>query len=197
MPPMPPITQALMLINTGVFCALFLFDSWFGRLFALWPWGSGFLPWQVVTYAFVHVSMIQLFFNMLGLWMFGAEMERLWGPKRYLQFYAAAIITGAFVQLGASALFGSMNPATGATAALFGLLMAFGLLFPNRTIMPLFPPIPMKARVFVIVFGGIQLLVTYLEQRGGIVQFSALGGMIGGFLMIQYWRGRPPFGSRR
>ena len=89
-----------------------------------------------------------------------------------------------------------MVPTVGASGALFGLLLAFGMLFPNRIIVPLIPPIPMKARTFVIVFGVIELLFG-LSGRSGVAHFAHLGGMLGGFLMIRYWRGQAPFGSRR
>jgi membrane associated rhomboid family serine protease len=101
-------------------------------------------------------------------------------------------------------LTGSRTPTVGASGALFALLLAFGMLFPNRIIMPLFPPIPMKARTFVMVFGGLELLLgsglvdaLFGISGGNIAHFAHLGGMVGGFLMIRYWRRQPPFGSRR
>jgi membrane associated rhomboid family serine protease len=194
MPPLPPITQALLLINVAVFCIDTFFGIWFTRLFALWPLGSGFLPWQVVTYAFLHGSFTHLFFNMLGLWMFGAELERLWGPKRYLQFYFASVLTAALSQMLVGVLSGASYPTVGASGGLFGLLLAFGMMFPNRMIMPLFPPIPMKAKVFVAVFGGLELLFGVTGTMEGVAHFAHLGGMLGGFLMIRYWQGRSPFG---
>jgi len=196
MPPMPPVTQALLLINVGLFCVQFLFGFVIERFFALWPWDNGFLPWQVVTYGFLHGSMFHLFFNMLGLWMFGSELERVWGTKRFVQFWFASIVTAAFTQLAVAALIGSGAPTLGASGGLFGLLLAFGMMFPNRIIMPLFPPIPMKAKIFVAVFGGLELLLGFMDPRSGVAHFAHLGGMIGGFLMLQYWRGRPPFGRR-
>jgi len=87
-------------------------------------------------------------------------------------------------------------PTVGASGALYALLLAYGMLFPNRVIMPLFPPIPMKARTFVVVFGGLELLLGIMDV-GGVAHFAHLGGMVGGFLMIRYWRGQPPFGRRR
>jgi membrane associated rhomboid family serine protease len=89
-----------------------------------------------------------------------------------------------------------MVPTVGASGALFGLLLAFGMLFPNRIIVPLIPPIPMKARTFVIVFGVLELVLG-LYGRSGVAHFAHLGGMLGGFLMIRFWRGQAPFGSRR
>ena len=195
MPPIPPVTKALMLVCTALFFLAQLVP--FAGPFALWPLASGlFWPWQVVTYAFLHGGMVHLFFNMLGLWMFGGELERLWGQRRYLQFLLAGVLAAAATQLIFTAISGSQVPTVGASGGLFALLLAFGMLFPNRVIMPLFPPIPMKARTFVIVFGALELVLG-LYDRGGIAHFAHLGGMVGGFLMIRYWRGQPPFGGRR
>ncbi len=196
MPPMPPVTQALLLVNVAIFCLDLFVGQWFGRLFALWPLGSNFMPWQVVTYAFLHGSVMHLFFNMLGLWMFGAELERVWGTKRFIQFYTASLLAAAAMQLLVNALLGSPYPTVGASGALFGLLLAFGMMFPNRIIMPLFPPIPMKAKTFVMVFGGLELLLGVTGTQSGVAHFAHLGGMLGGYLMIRYWRGQAPFGRR-
>ena len=195
MPPLPPLTKALMLICTAVFFA----DS-FLRLelwFALWPLQSGmFLPWQVVSYGFLHGSLTHLAFNMLGLWMFGSELERLWGRTRYGWFLLASLLAAAATQLLVTWLSGSHVPTVGASGALYGLLLAFGMLFPNRTIVLLIPPIPMKARTFVIVFGTIELVLG-MVGRSGVAHFAHLGGMLGGWLMIRYWRGQAPFASSR
>ncbi len=197
MSPMPPITQALLLINVAFFCLAQLVGGVLLNAMALHPWGVGFMPWQLLTYAFLHVDTLHLFFNMMGLWVFGAELERLWGGKRLLHFYAASVLTAALTQLLVAALLNSAHPTIGASGGLFGLLMAYGMLFPNRTIMPLFPPIPMRARTFVAVFGVIELVMGYFNPAGGVAHFAHLGGMLGGFLMIQYWRGKPPFGGLR
>ena len=196
MPAMPPITQALLLINVAAFCIDFFLGAWFTQAFALWPLGHGFLPWQVLTYAFLHGSVGHLFFNMLGLWMFGSELERVWGQKRYLQFYFASVLVAAATQLLVTWLLGSGNPTVGASGGLFGLLLAFGMTFPNRIIMPLFPPIPMKAKIFVAVFGALELAMGFYSPTGGVAHFAHLGGMLGGFLTIRYWRGQSPFGRR-
>jgi membrane associated rhomboid family serine protease len=196
MPPMPPITQALLLINVATFCLDLFIGPWFTQLFALWPLGHGFLPWQVASYAFLHGSIGHLFFNMLGLWMFGSELERVWGQKRFMQFYAASVLSAALAQLLVTALLGSFGPTVGASGGLFGLLLAFGMMFPNRTIMPLFPPIPMKAKVFVALYGGLELILGVTGSATGVAHFAHLGGMLGGYLMIRYWRGQSPFGRR-
>jgi membrane associated rhomboid family serine protease len=195
MPPIPPLTQALMLICTAVYCLGFFvpLEYWF----ALWPLGTGlFRPWQLVSYGFLHGDLTHLIFNMLGLWMFGAELERLWGRHRYWQFLLASLLAAAAMQLLITWLTASRVPTVGASGALFGLLLAFGMLFPNRIIVPLIPPIPMKARTFVIVFGVLELVLG-LYGRSGVAHFAHLGGMLGGFLMIRYWRGQPPFGTNR
>ncbi|MBK7059053.1 MAG: rhomboid family intramembrane serine protease [Rubrivivax sp.] len=195
MPPIPPVTKALMLICTALFCLEFFtpLSLWF----ALWPVGSGrFAPWQLLSYAFLHSGTMHLFFNMFGLWMFGSELERLWGQKRYLQFLLAGALSAAVVQLVFNYVTNSPVPTVGASGALFALLLAFGMLFPNRTIMPLFPPIPMKAKTFVMVFGGLELLLG-LAGSSGVAHFAHLGGMLGGWLIIRYWRGQSPFGAGR
>jgi membrane associated rhomboid family serine protease len=195
MPPLPPVTQALLLINVGLFCAQYLFNLGF---LALWPVGSGnFLPWQVITYAFLHGGFGHLFFNMLGLWMFGAELEQIWGAKRFVQFYLASVLAAAACQLLVCALMGANFPTVGASGGLFGLLLAFAMMFPNRTIVPLIPPIPMKAKTFVAIYGALELFFGVTGTASGVAHFAHLGGMLGGFLMIRYWRGQPPFGKRR
>jgi membrane associated rhomboid family serine protease len=193
--PLPPVTQALMLICTAVFCINILVPI--GMWLALWPIGSGqFAPWQVLTYAFLHGDFVHLFFNMLGIWMFGSELERLWGQKRFIQMLLAGAIAAALMQLAINLVLGSRAPMVGASGALFGLLLCYGVLFPNRTIMPLFPPIPMKARTFVIVFGALELLLG-VAGATGVAHFAHLGGMLGAWLLLLHWRGRLPFGRRR
>jgi membrane associated rhomboid family serine protease len=193
---MPPITQALLLINIAAFCIDLFLGPWFVQLFALWPLGDGFLPWQVVTYAFLHGSFTHLFFNMLGLWMFGAELERLWGPRRFIQFYTASVLAAAAMQLIITSATGSIYPTVGASGGLFGLLLAFGMMFPNRIIVPLIPPIPMKAKYFVAIYGLIELYFGVTSSNSGVAHFAHLGGMLGGYLVIRYWRGQAPFGRR-
>ncbi len=195
MPPLPPVTKALMLICTAIFALQQLPMLPLAEFLALWPLASGlFWPWQVVSYGFLHGDMMHLFFNMLGMWMFGCELERLWGPRRYIHMLLASVVAAAVVQLLFTMLTGSRAPTVGASGALFGLLLSYGMLFPNRIIMPLFPPIPMKARTFVIVFGAIELFFG-MSGRSGVAHFAHLGGMLGAWLMILHWRGRLPFGG--
>jgi len=197
MPPMPPVTQALILINVAMFALNDVLNGMLSHYLGLWPLHSGFFyPWQVVTYAFLHGSLGHIFFNMLGLWMFGSELERIWGSRRYMEFLLASVLTAAACQLIMAFVGGWLNPTVGASGGIFGLLLAFGMMFPNRTILPLFPPIPMKAKVFVAVFGTLELLQGVFGTPSGVAHFAHLGGMLGGWLMMRYWRGQPPFKSR-
>ena len=197
MPPLSPLTQALLLINVGMYFLDQLMHGVLTQWLALWPLGTNFLPFQVVTYAFLHGSFGHLFFNMLGLWMFGSELERVWGARRYIEYYFASVLSAAAAQLLVTALLGSPYPTIGASGGLFGLLLAFAMMFPNRTIMLLLPPIPMKAKTFVMLYGGLELILGVTGTQEGVAHFAHLGGMLGGYLMIRYWRGQPPFGRRR
>lgn len=187
MPQIPPVTKAYLLACVGFF-SLFTLVPGLARWFELWPIQSGlFLPWQLLSYAFLHGSLTHLVLNMLGLWMFGSELERVWGPKRYTQILVASALTAAMVQLLVTFLMDSYSPTVGASGALFGLLLSFGMLFPNRIIVPLIPPIPMKAKYFVAIFGGIELLLG-LNNNSGVAHFAHLGGMLGAWLLIRHWR---------
>ena len=196
MPNLPPITRNLIIACLAML-VLANISPMVTYWLALWPVGSGrFMPWQLVTYAFLHVDPSHLFFNMLGLWMFGMELETLWGPRRYMQFLLASAVAGGLAQLLVAALLGSFAPTLGASGALFGLLAAFGLLFPNRPV-ALFMVVPTTARNAVLIFGAIELVLGYTSPNGGVAHFAHLGGALGGWLMIRYWRGQVPFGRRR
>ncbi|HEX2539752.1 MAG TPA: rhomboid family intramembrane serine protease [Caldimonas sp.] len=195
MPPLPPVTQALLLANVAIFFLERLLGGGLFNAFALWPLGTNFWPWQIVTYSFLHGSFEHLFFNMLGLWMFGAELENVWGQRRYLHFYFASVLAAALTQLLVNALLGSSVPTVGASGGLFGLLLAFAMLFPNRIIL-LFFVIPMKAKYLVLLFGIIELYQGAAVLNTGVAHFAHLGGMLGGLLTIRYWRGQPPFRRR-
>jgi membrane associated rhomboid family serine protease len=189
MPPMPPITKALLLICTAVFCVSLLvpIQPWL----ALQPIGpGGFWPWQPLTFALLHHDPLELFFNMLGLWMFGADLERLWGWKRFGQFLLACVLTAAAFALALMWVTGSFRgTSSGASAGLYGILFATAMLFPDKTIMPLFPPIPMKMKTFVIVF-GVMAFVLNLASSRSVVELAMLTGMLGAWLHIRYWRSR-------
>src|SRR5882672_774100 len=194
---MPPVTQSILVVNVLVFLLQSqtgdLLDFWF----ALWPLGPRFAPWQLVTYGFLHGGFAHIFFNMLGLWVFGSDIERLFGSRYFLAYYFACLVSAALCQLLVVALAGGPPvPTVGASGALYGLLLAFGIYFPRRMVVLIFPPIPMPARVFVIVFGGLELLFGVTGTADGVAHFAHLGGMLGGWLVIQYRRRGFPFGRR-
>ena len=187
---LPPVTQALIVAN----CAIFFIDSLsrgsFAMAFALWPIGPQFLPWQLLTYAFLHGGVSHLAFNMFGLYMFGGDVERVWGARRYLAFYLFCAVSAGVMQIIVTALTGDYYPTVGASGALFGLLLAFARCFPYRVVMPIFPPIPMRAPVFVTVFGIIELVLGVTGTQAGVAHFAHLGGLAGGYLFMRFWRGR-------
>ena len=168
---------------------------------ALWPLRpvdgqSLFRVWQIVTYAFLHstdgigyVLSPHLLFNMLGLWMFGAEIERYVGPRRLLACYFASVITAALTQLVVPVLLGTPPaPTSGAAGGVFGLLLAYALLFPHRKVIPLIPPIPMPAWVFATIYAAVELFMGVTGTLSGIAHFAHLGGMIGSAVVVMRWR---------
>ncbi len=185
---LPPATQALIITNVIVFFAGAALGGVNLDTFALWPLGSYFMPWQVLTYAFLHGSFTHLLFNMFGLYMFGSDVERVWGTPRFLNYYLICALAGAAAQMLFSLITGAGAPMVGASAAIFGLLFAFAKLYPNRTVIPLFPPIPMRAPVFVAVYGALELVLGVTGTAQGVAHFAHLGGLVGGFLYLKYGR---------
>lgn len=157
------------------------------RSFALWPLGEGFQFWQVVSSAFLHGGVFHLAVNMFGIWMFGRDIERALGTQRFVTLYAVSVLCAAFAQLVVTA-FGDPVPTVGASGGLFGLLVAYAMLFPQRQIMLLFPPIPMRAPVFVSLYAAFELYAGMTGTLSGIAHFAHLGGLAGGFFMLRYWR---------
>ncbi|QOC24294.1 rhomboid family intramembrane serine protease [Wenzhouxiangella sp. AB-CW3] len=174
------------------------------RLFALWPLGTpdqirfsdvgvldtGFAPWQLVTYGFMHGGLAHLFFNMFALYMFGLPIERLWGTRRFLIYYFVCLMGAGLVQLLVAAVTGGVYPTIGASGAVFGLLLAYGMMYPNSTIMLLIPPVPIKAKWFVIGYGALTLFFGMTGTMSGVAHFAHLGGMAFGFGLIVYWSQR-------
>jgi len=206
-PRLPTVTKALLIANIVLFLLQqpFLLGNGTFEPFMLQPLRDGFdpfspggtfQPWQLLTYGFLHGGFGHLFFNMLALFMFGAPLEQTWGEKGFLTYYLVCIVGAGLCQL----LVGMMmaDPATvlGASGGVFGLLLAYGMLFPNQRVMLLFPQIPMKARTFVIVFGAMELMLGATGWQPGVAHFAHLGGMLFGWLLIRYWRGQPPFNKR-
>lgn len=213
---LPPITKNLLIINVLVYLAQLVFERYgvdltnlFGLHFIL---ASDFKIWQLVTYMFLHGGIFHLFFNMFSLWMFGRIIEQVFGPKRFLLFYFVCGVGAGlmqelfqFGQYGVQGLAayemvsidGYLMPkdmylnlwtTIGASGACYGVLLAFGMTFPNERIMLLIPPIPLKAKYFVIGYAAIELFSAFSSGGGNIAHFAHLGGMLFGWLLILYWR---------
>lgn len=199
----PPFIKFLLAANVAIFLvqSVFLMGlTYSGRpveetvmtLFALWPVESGFMPWQLLTYQFMHGSFGHLFFNMLALWMFGMELENLWGTKKFATYYLLSGIAAGAVHIAISPLLKeTLGPTVGASGSIMGVLLAFGLTFPTRPVMmfPIFFPIP--ARIFVMIYAGIDLLSGLFNTSDGVAHFAHLGGALGGYLLLKF--GEPLF----
>lgn len=186
----PNVIFALLIANGLVFAL----QQWSPRFliinFALWPFGepqSPFAPWQLLTYGFLHGNFNHILFNMFGLWMFGRDLERLMGPKRFLIYYITCVVGAGVIQLIVAGMQGGLYPTLGASGGVFGILLAYGVTYPNRTVMLIFPPIPMKAKYFVLFYGLLELYLGISGSAPGVANFAHLGGMVFGFLLLRHW----------
>lgn len=206
----PTVTKNIIIINILIMIMTALNEEFMIEKFALfYPTSPFFKPWQILTHMFMHGGFWHLFFNMYTLFVFGSVLERVWGPKKFLIFYfvtglgAAALHTGVqFIQaqvymnqiaegsLHAQAALHAlkMTPTVGASGAIYGLLLGYGMLYPDSRLTLIFPPITMKAKWFVIIFAAIELVTGVTGMGGGIAHFAHLGGMLFGWLMIIYWK---------
>lgn len=214
-----PVVRNLLIINIIFYVVThFLAPELRPMLAGYYPSAPQFQPWQVVTHMFMHASLGHIFFNMFALFIFGSQLERVWGPKRFLNYYLACGL-GAFflheVVVGygylmdygtwfptAEALFPNFGysaaeraaarvfvPVVGASGAVFGLLLGFGMLFPNTRLQLLFPPVPIKARYFVLGYGALELILALDNNPGdNVAHFAHLGGMIFGYLLLKRWQ---------
>jgi membrane associated rhomboid family serine protease len=202
----PPVLKALLIINIAVFFVqYFLLENLFfsgvslnylfEKYFAVQPIDFSkafsfssehvFLPWQLISYQFMHGNLGHLFFNLFALWMFGSELENVWGSKKFLIYYLASGVGAAILHLCVSPFFGPLVPMVGASGSIFGILLGFGMTFPNRPIImfPLF--IPIKAKYFVMFYAGLEMIMG-VTSVDGVAHFAHLGGALTGFLLLQY-----------
>ena len=209
----PPVVLNLIIANLVVFMATLLYDD--NMLYAnfamfnidlrcLGETGMTlFEPWQPFTYMFMHGGFSHLFFNMFSLWMFGRTLELEMGWKRFLIYYMVCGVGAALFQMGIAQIdlmnlgVGTMAwvnymsiPTVGASGAIFGLLLAFGMMHPNAIISLIFPPISMKAKWFVVVYGALELLLGVSGTMDNVAHFAHLGGMFWGWLLLMWWRSR-------
>ena len=191
---MPPVTATLIALNVGAF----LVSSAMPRAslaFALWPVGgqwlfvsnAGFAPWQLVTYAFLHGSLLHLAFNMFGLYMFGSALEQTLGRARFVIYYFVCVLAAAITQLIVLQLAGTFVPTVGASGGVFGLVLGYAMFFPHHRVVLLIPPIPMSARTFAIVYALIELALGVFGSQQGVAHFAHLGGMAGGWILLRIW----------
>ncbi|GAC1665892.1 MAG: rhomboid family intramembrane serine protease [Steroidobacteraceae bacterium] len=188
--------KSLVAANVLVFLLQILSNGALDEFFALWPMQpidgeSHFRIWQIITYAFLHSTdnVTHLLFNMLGLWMFGSEVERYVGARRLLACYFASVVSAALSQLFIPLIFGAPPaPTIGASGGVFGLLLAYAFLFPNRKVIPLIPPIPMPAWLFAALYAAVELFLGVTGTLSGVAHFAHLGGMLGSALVIMRWR---------
>ena len=191
----PTITKNLLIINILVYLATIVMElrgvdiAFYGGLHY---YGSPFFHlYQFITYQFLHGSFQHLFFNMFALWMFGCVIERVWGPKKFLFYYLVCGIGAGLSQELVQMLMGSYSLTIGASGAVYGILLAFGMTFPNERIF-IFPlPVPIKAKWFVCIYAGIELFSALGSAGDGVAHMAHLGGMLFGFLLIRYWQKHP------
>lgn len=221
---LPPVTKNLLIINVLFFFATFVMTKYGLNLTNLlglhFFMASDFNVAQLVSYMFMHGSFQHIFFNMFALWMFGRTLEMVWGPKRFLTYYLICGIGAGLIQEGVQYIqyltelqgYSSVNtgsmviPMTeylnmmttvGASGAIYGILLAFGMLFPDSQ-MYVFPiPFPIKAKFFVIGYAAIELFLGFGSSGDGVAHFAHLGGMLFGFLLIKYWRKNKGHGKFR
>ena len=201
---MNKIVEKLVFANALAFIAQNMYERASLKYFALWPIGDyhypgipgrvGFEAWQLVTAAFMHGGISHILLNMYGLWAFGRVVEGAIGSRRFLSLYFASVLASGVVQLiySTATVDSGAVPTIGASGGVFGVLLAFGMLFPHTRVMLIFPPIPMKAWFMVIAYGTIELVSGVTGTMQGVAHFAHLGGMLGALVMMLSWRGRPP-----
>lgn len=179
-------------------CAIVFFAHNLSPALALWPLQSGYFePWQLLTYGFLHGSFNHLFFNMFAVWMFGAALEQAWGSQRFGIYYTVCVLGAAVAQIVVQQGSGDVYPTVGASGGVFGLLLAYGVMWPNNRLFLIFFPVPVKAKWFVILYGAAELLFGLTGAMPGIAHFAHLGGMVFGLALLWKWGWRPGMSWQR
>ncbi len=184
LPGTTPAVKYLLIANVGIFLSDLLLRLHWSTFFGLTPasFWRGWI-WQPVTYMFLHGGIFHLLFNMFVLWMFGTTLESTWGSRRFLTFYFVCGIGAGL--LNAAVTPSSTVPTVGSSGAIYGLLMAFGILFPNQLIY-IWGIFPVRAKYFVIGIGLIELIAVTGAAQSGIAHFAHLGGMLFGFAYMKW-----------
>lgn len=202
----PPVVKNLLILNVLAFIAQYLdvrdFLEFYGALQPLVAPDQAiingrltnigdFYPWQVITYAFLHGGFGHIFFNLFILWMFGQRIENVWGSRRFALFYFVCVIGAALCQMATVYATGSVAYTLGASGGVYGVLLAFGMTYPDEPIY-LYFFIPIKAKYLVVLFGLFELFAGWSGTNSGVAHFAHLGGMLFGLILILYWRGKLP-----
>ena len=207
---MPPVVKNLIMINVLMYLITAITGNFMYENFALFYFKSPFFkPYQLVTHMFMHGGFTHILFNMYTLYIFGCVLERVWGSQKFLFYYFVTGIGAALLHMGvmylqlrgyiadynAGDMFAQssiqsilVTPTVGASGAIYGLLLAYGMLFPDNIMQLIFPPVALKAKWFVIIFGALELLLGLSGRGGNVAHFAHLGGMIFGFFLILYWK---------
>ena len=207
---MPPVVKNLIMINVLMYLITVITGNFMYENFALFYFKSPFFkPYQLVTHMFMHGGFTHILFNMYTLYIFGCVLERVWGSRKFLFYYFVTGIGAALLHMGvmylqlqgyiadfnAGDMFAQsgiqsilVTPTVGASGAIYGLLLAYGMLFPDNIMQLIFPPVALKAKWFVIIFGALELLLGLSGRGGDVAHFAHLGGMIFGFFLILYWK---------
>lgn len=205
----------LVTLWLGITCVMvfaaqnFLGDRPLLRL-ALWPPGEhllgmigdrrivvGFEPHQLLSYGFLHADVVHLLLNLLGLYVFGPLVERCMGAGAFAFYYLFCLVVAALTQLAAGLGDTPAIPTVGASGAVYGLMAAAASLYPREKLVLIFPPIPMQVRTLAWLLGGSALFHGVVGTQAGVAHFAHLGGMLGGWLLVLYWRGRLPIKPQR
>ncbi len=195
---LPSVTRPPVSIGIMIACAAIFLMGNLSASLALWPLESGrFGPWQLLSYGFLHGSFNHLFFNMFALWMFGLQIERGWGSQRFTLYYIVCVVGAAITQLIVQQATGAFYPTIGASGAVFGLLLAYGVMWPENRVFLIFFPVPIKAKWFVLIYAVIELLFGITRAMPGIAHFAHLGGLFFGAGLLWRWGWRPGMTWRR
>ena len=185
----PKAVKHIIIINLLMLVLTYLNNPLMSKWFALNPISFIWKPWQLVTYMFMHGGFGHLFFNMYTLFIFGSVLENVWGTKKFLTFYFVTGIGAALVNIGVQYLTGSFALTVGASGAIYGILMGYAMLYPDSMLTLIFPPVSMKAKWFVLIFAGIELLLGISNNPAdNVAHFAHLGGLIFAFLLIMFWK---------
>ena len=186
----PAAVKNLIIINALVMVMTALNENFMYEKFALfYPTSPFFHWWQPLTHMFMHGGFWHLFFNMYTLYIFGSVLERVWGTKKFLTFYFVTGIGAALVNIGVQYLTGSFALTVGASGAIYGILMGYAMLYPDSMLTLILPPVSMKAKWFVLIFAGIELLLGISNNPAdNVAHFAHLGGLVFAFLLIMFWK---------